>query len=345
MFFGLPPIGGSEATQIFTAVASWPRQLAWIFAPLHSSTNDTVRLVESAASARFALGAVLALGSVAACWALWRAGARIAALGLAWIWIAFAPTAGLLPQLHASGERYLFLSTMGAALLLADLGARWLPGETPVWRRAVAPVAALLVLAGLAERTRARLPAWSSTQTLFETDLARDPAYREAYFVLGAKAFQAGRHAEASERIAPLLAQDARFEGTAGYLNWLSVAELACLAGLGRQDFAAVLDLEARWLRDFPALARAPTFRICAAQARDGLGRTAQALAGYLEVAGELGAAAPAGLLLAIARDLASLGRPDEARPWLARARVSAGADPALLGQLQALESALGDSR
>jgi tetratricopeptide (TPR) repeat protein len=203
----------------------------------------------------------------------------------------------------------------------------------------VAPLLALLVLAGLAERTHARLPAWSSTQKLFELDLARDPAYREAYFVLGSEAFRAGRFAEAGDRIAPLLAMDARFDASAGYLNWLSLAELACLTGLGRQDFAGILDLETRWLRDFPALARAPTVRICAAQARDGLGRTAQALEGYLSVANELGAGTPPPLFLAIARDLAVLGRRAEALEWLARAR--AGADAALLGPLQALETAL----
>ncbi len=50
---------------ICTAVASWPRQLAWIFAPVHSSTSDTVRVVASVASPGFALGAALALGSLA----------------------------------------------------------------------------------------------------------------------------------------------------------------------------------------------------------------------------------------------------------------------------------------
>ena len=179
------------------------------------------------------------------------------------------------------------------------------------------------MLVGLAERTRARLPAWSSTETLFEIDLAREPAFREAYFMLGVKAAEAGRFAEAGERIAPLLSNDARFQGSAGYLNWLSLAELACLSSLGGQDFEGVLALEARWQREFPALTRAPSFRICAAQAREGLGRTAEALESYLAVAGELGDAAPTGLYLVIARDLASLGRGEEARPWLARARAA----------------------
>ena len=340
-FTGLPPIGGSIATQIFTAVANWPSQLGWLFAPLHSSTSDTVKIVDSLASPRLALGVALALGSVVAWWWLRGAGARIAALGLAWIWIAFAPTAGLLPLLHASGERYLFLSSFGAALLLAALGMRWLSGAPPAGRRNLALALALLMLVGLAQRTRARLPAWTSTQTLFETDLAREPAYREAYFMLGVNAAEKGRFAEASQRIAPLLSNDPRFQGTAGYLNWLSLSELACLASLGRQDFEGVLALEKRWQREFPALTRAPSFRICAAQAREGLGRTAEALESYLAVAGELGATAPTGLYVVIARDLALLGRGEEARPWLARARAAAPADATLLGQVQAIESTL----
>jgi hypothetical protein len=339
---GVPPIGGSLFTQWLTAIASWPRQLGWIFAPLRSSTNDTVMIVDSLASLRFALGLALALGSLMAWWWLRYSGAHIAALGLAWIWIAFAPTAGLLPLLHASGERYLFLSSFGAALLLAELGARWLPRPPPDWRRWLAPGLAVLVLLVLGERTLHRLPAWSSTQTLFETDLARAPDFREAYFMLGVEAAEAGRFAEASQRIAPLLANDPRFQGSAGYLNWLSLAELACLSSLGAQDFAGVLALEARWQREFPALTRAPSFRVCAAQARDGLGRTAEALEGYLSVANELGAAAPTGLSIAIARNLAALGRGEEARPWLARARAAAPSDPAALGQVQAIEASIG---
>jgi tetratricopeptide (TPR) repeat protein len=338
---GVPPIDGSMTTQLLTAIASWPRQLGWLFAPLRSSTSDTVKILDSLASPRLALGLALALGSAFAWWWLRRAGAQIAAFALAWIWIAFAPTSGLLPLLHASGERYLFLSSFGAALLLAGLGMHWLPVQPPAWRRRLAPALALLVLFVLAERTRTRLPAWSSTETLFKIDLARAPNFREAYFMLGVKAAEAGRFAEASERIAPLLSNDARFQGTAGYLNWLSLAELACLSSLGRQDFADVLALEARWQRELPAVARAPGFRVCAAQARDGLGRTAEAVETYLAVAGELGAAAPTGLYIAIARDLAALGRGEEARPWLQRARDSAPADAAVLAQVQAIESAL----
>ena len=158
--------------------------------------------------------------------------------------------------------------------------------------------------------------------------------------MLGSEAFKAGRLAEAKHRIDPLLAMDARFEGSAGYLNWLSLAELACMTDLGRDDFAGILEREARWSREFPALASAPTIRICGAQARDGLGRPAQAVEIYIAVANELGGDAPPPMFLAIARDLAVLGRRDEALQWMARAR--AVGDPALLAPLQELERAIG---
>jgi tetratricopeptide (TPR) repeat protein len=342
---GLPPIGGSATTQILTAVASWPRQLAWLFVPVSCSTSDAVRVVESLADPWLWLGALLALGSVVGWWALLRARAPVAALGLAWIWIAFAPTAGLMPMLHAAGERYLFLSTLGASLLLGGLGARFLHGERPPWRRAVAPVAALLALAGLAGRTHLRLPEWSSTRALFESDVARDPAYREAYFVLGLKAFESGRFAEAEDWIDPLLEGDSRFDGTASYLNWLSLAELACNNKIRLQDFEGILALEARWRRDFVALARAPTFRICFALAHDGLGLTEEAVRIYLAVARELGSGAPPRLYLMIARDLAQLGRLDEARSWLAKARRFGSHDPALQREVEAFSSYLDQTR
>jgi hypothetical protein len=271
-FASLPSIGGSPTTQVLTALASWPGQMAWLFAPLRSSTSDAVRVATSFADPWVLAGVLLSLGSVAAWWALWRYRAAVAALGLAWIWIAFTPTAGLLPMLHASGERYLFLSALGAALLLAGAGARWLPVQGCAWRRAVMTAAALLALLCLAERTRARLRDWVSTRALFEADLAGDPRYREAYFVLALEALLRGRSEEAEARLAPLLEADPRFAGSASYLNWLSVADLACRTKLVRGDFQGILDLEARWHRSFAALAEAPAVRRCVGQAQEALG-------------------------------------------------------------------------
>jgi tetratricopeptide (TPR) repeat protein len=329
-FLSLPPIGGSALTQVLTALASWPDQLAWLFAPLRSSTSDAVRIALSFADPWVLAGAALSLGSVAAWWALWRKGASVAAFGLAWIWIAFAPTAGLLPMLHASGERYLFPSAFGAALLVAGAGMRWLPAQGPAWRRALVAVAALLALLGLAGRTRARLVDWRSTRALFEADLAGDPRYREAYFVLAVKALEAGRPADAEARLAPLLENDPRFAGSASYLNWLSVSDLACRTKLARGDFHGVLALEEHWRSGFAVLAAAPAFRLCVGQAAESLGQPERAVEAYLGVAAALGDATPPALYLILARHFAAHGRPAEARTWLARAQHLGGRDPAI---------------
>ena len=190
-----------------------------------------------------------------------------------------------------------------------------------------------------------RLPEWSSTHALFESDVARDPTYREAYLLLGVKAFETGRFAEAEDWINPLLEGDSRFDGTASYLNWLSLAELACHNKIRLKDFEGILALEARWRRDFVALARAPTFRICFALAHDGLGLTEEAVQIYLAVARELGSGAPPRLYLMIARDLAQLGRFDQARPWLAKARRFGSHDPALRREIGAFSTYLDQRR
>ncbi len=334
-FASLPSIGGSATIQVLTALASWPGRMAWLFAPLRSSTSDAIRVATSFADPWVLGGILLSLGSVAAWWALWRHRAAVAALGLAWIWIAFAPTAGLWPMLHASGERYLFLSGLGAALLLGGAGARWLPAQGPAWRRGLVAAVASLVLLGLAERTRARLPDWASTRTLFEADLAGDPRYREAYFVLAVEALRRGRPDESEARLAPLLEDDPRFAASASYLNWLSVADLACRTRLARGDFPGILDLEARWRRSFVALAEAPSFRLCVGQAQEALGHPELAVEAYLAVAGALGEATPPALLVILARHFAAHGQPDQARAWLARAQRSGSRDPAIARDLR----------
>ncbi|MDJ0851637.1 MAG: hypothetical protein QNK04_24950 [Myxococcota bacterium] len=332
----LPPIEGSLLTQVLTGIASWPRQIGWLFAPLTSSTSDTVRVVSSLADPWLWLGLLLAAGSVAGFVFLLRQGLGAGALGLAWIWIAFAPSAGLLPLLHPSGERYLYLSAFGAALLLADLGRRLAPG------RAVAVAASALLLVTLAQRSWARLPDWQSSETLFTADVARDPAYREAYFLLAAADFEAGRHAEASAHLGPLLGTGDPFAGTAGYLNWIVVAELACQNELALGRYRRILEIERKLRRENPAVTRVPTFQLCHGQALDAVGQTEAALGLYLSAARQLGPATPPVVTFMIARNQSQLGRREEALAWLERARAASHADPALVPHIRELEASLG---
>lgn len=285
----LHPIGGSAETQLLSALASWPASLGWLLLPWVSTTNDGIRIVTSAGDPGPWLGAALALCSLAAWALLLRARRPVAALGLAWIWIAFLPTSGLLPLLHARGERYLLLSAFGAALLLADLGAAAVARLARP--RLVGVSLACAVLGLLAWRSAVRLPDWRSDETLFGVELARDPGYREGRFLLASALFEQGRHAEVEVWLRPLLRPE-RPPTRTGYLNLLPVYELACANALALGRPEAALELEPR----AGPLAASAAFQVCLGGAEEALGRVTAALLRYRAAADVLGAPAPRAL-------------------------------------------------
>ena len=333
----LPPLGGSSATQLLSAVANWPQKIAWLFVPLHSSTSDVIRVVDSPGDAGFLLGLGLVAATAIAGVVCLRRGRPVAALGIAWIWIAYLPTAGLLPMLHANGERYWFLSAFGAALLIADLTSALArrAGRVP------ATVVALALLAFLSERTLARLPVWESNLGLFEHEIARDPAYREGWFLVALEQYERGRLRKADQALTTLLADGPEFAGTASYWNPLSVSELACTIHFALREYDEILELESELERRNPMVLRAAPLKTCIGQAHIALGNTATALATFEAVERELGPDTPPGLYLKIARAHLLLGHTDASRAWLARARAGVGSDRALRTRIRQFEKSL----
>jgi tetratricopeptide (TPR) repeat protein len=316
------PIGGDWGTHLLSALASWPAGFLWLLFPLHSSASDGVAIVRSAADPRVWLGALLPLASLAAAVLLARRGRPVAAFGLAWIWIAFLPTANLFPQIHARAERYWFLSVFGWALLAVDLFDALAARAAPRARASVAAGVGVALALFLAGRTWTRTPDWQSTESLFRADLVRDPDFREGRFHLAGVLIAARRFGEADAELRRLReAPGAR----TGYVNAIGVEQLACAVDVGLGRNAQALADFARAERDVPGAAADPGLRSCAAQALEAMGRSAEAAAFYERVVASLGASEPpAAVSLALARNLAKLGRRDEARAWLERARRTA---------------------
>ncbi len=333
----LPPLGDSTATQLLSAVANWPEKLAWLFVPLHSSTSDVIRVVDSPGDADFMLGLGLVAATAIAGVLCLRGGRPIAALGIAWIWIAYLPTAGLLPMLHANGERYWFLSAFGMALLIADLTSAFArrAGRVP------ATVVALALLTFLSERTLSRLPTWESNLGLFEYEITRDPAYREGWFLVAVEQHERGRLREADLALSTLLADGPEFAGTASYWNPLSVSELACTLHFALHEYDEILELERELERLHPTVLRAAPLKTCIGQAHIALGNTATALATFEAVERELGPDTPPGLYLKIARAHLLLGQTEASRAWIARARASAGPDHDIRAKIIQFEKGL----
>jgi hypothetical protein len=336
-----PLIGGSRATHLLSALASWPSALIWLAAPLHSSTSDAVRVVASAADPLAWLGLALAAGSLAACAWLLRIGRPVAALGLAWIWIAYVPSANLFPQIHPRAERYLFLSVFGAALLAVDLADLAFARAAPRWRRAGPVVLVGLFALALAQRSWARTPDWRSTRALFEVDVARDPDFREGRFHLASALYAEQRYALADEQIRELLRAESAPRASWDYLNEVGLRQLACANDLALHREADVVRDAEELARAHPALASTPGLRACLAQAQEALGRNEDARATYESVAAALPGDPPPAVALAMARVYAKLGRRDDAQRWLATARRDGPREPSFDFQLRQVERLL----
>jgi hypothetical protein len=335
----LPPLmGGSVFIHLASTLGGWPASLLWLFVPAASTTSDVVRLVTSAADPMPWLGLGLAAGSLVAWVALLRAGRPVAALGLAWIWIAFLPTSNLLPQLHGRAERYLFLSVFGAALFVVDLlalAASRLPRRAS---GAAFAAAGIVLVALLAQRSIVRTPAWQSTLSLFEEDVARDPRFREGREQLALALVRTGRNMEAAEHLAKLTGEPSLFAGTSSFVNPVGVEQLHCQNQLALGRAADVLARQERLRATQPALADVAGVRVCFGQAHEALGQPREALAIYLDVTRGLPGDPPPALSLMIARVYATLGRGSEASEWLERARRTGPREPAFARQLDAVE-------
>jgi hypothetical protein len=333
-----PSIGGARSMHWLSAVASWPASLGWLFLPLRSTTSDSVRIVTSPADPVFLLGLALVAVSAVAGIVLLRRGRPVAALGIAWIWIAFLPTANLFPQIHARAERYLWLSVFGAALLLVDLLGATAPSRR---RRAVGATAIAVLALFWVERTWVRTPDWRSTRTLFEADVSRDPDFREGRFHLARVFFEDRHHVDADRELRALLASLASKGDRWSHVDAVGVRELACAndVALGR---AAQVSAEAAALaRTQPGAPSSPGLRACLADAEERLGRPQVALGIYEELLRSLPGDPPARVSLTMARLHARLGHRDEAGTWLERARRDGPREPAFDWQLRQVEKLL----
>ena len=282
---GTPPIGGRYALHLLTILSTWPDRIAWIFLPLESTTSDVVKVVRVVLEPSNVVAVVLALSAPYVFFRLLRAGRADAALGWIWIWIAFAPTSGVIPLSHIRAERHVALSSFGAAWVLAAAVAglaRFVAARVPrpAAQDAVWVLVAVALVGGLAWQTHARIGDWRSDLTLFASDVERDPLYREGRYLLAVALAQDARFEEAREQLLELTAVNDRFQGYTSFLRQDGAVRLMCEVNLelGRQDHT--LEILGRHLRpDSPALPANPAFFACGAKSLERAGRIEEARA------------------------------------------------------------------
>ncbi|MEO8479391.1 MAG: hypothetical protein ABI542_07115 [Gemmatimonadota bacterium] len=118
----------------------------------------------------------------------WRKTVPLAAFGIWWIVVTWLPTSSLiLPAGVMLAERLLFLPSIGAAMVVAGLGA-----TLPVPLRRPAVLAMLLLTAAFTIRSVVRVPVWRTPARFFTTLTTDAPDVYRAWYVSGVDAQSRG---------------------------------------------------------------------------------------------------------------------------------------------------------
>jgi len=148
-------------------------------------------------------GLFLVLASVVLIWMSWRRGAKTAAFFIALIWLALVPGLNLFYLTGTTmAERFLFLSTLGVAGLIA-LGLERLWTSS---RSIALGLLAILVVSGGAE-TVLRSRDWRSNETLFRAGLRTTPKSARVHNHLASAYREQGEASKDPERRQTLLRQ------------------------------------------------------------------------------------------------------------------------------------------
>lgn len=177
---------------VLTAVALAGEYTRYLVLPLKLSIVHDYRVVSTPLDLRFAWGALVVAAVCLAGWRVRRVPEPL--LGVMLVALPLLP-ALYLPALNDSliAERYLYLPSAGAALLLGYALGRWPQALAASPGRAVA-VAVLLFAAG---GTLARARAWQTDLSLWSDALEKAPRSAVAHESLGAVLVIAGRYSEA----------------------------------------------------------------------------------------------------------------------------------------------------
>jgi Flp pilus assembly protein TadD len=236
---GLMGTGGSRRVAasfgegLLTALALFGKYVTLLLIPYDLSVLYDYRIATGFADARVWLGMAAVFAVAVLAWRVRRNAAAV--LGVALIVLPILP-ALYVPVLGEGlvGERYLYLPSVGLALLVAQAWNAW-AGPEPARARAAVACAALLVAAGAAA-TFGRNRVWHDNLSLWSDAADKAKSSAAAHEYLGFALLTAGRPAEAVSSFSRALELDPKRRNAR-----TNVA--SALAAIGRND-EAVLQAE-----------------------------------------------------------------------------------------------------
>ena len=216
------PLWTSTERPLWLLIFNLPRLLARyllkLVFPLRLYAHDPMEWVEPHQWPQVLLASFILVAAAAGVWALAKRN-RLALFGAAWTGVFLLPVlnAGTFTDVLVA-ERFLYLPSVGFCWMLAV--GYGLARETEGWRRpALAALLAVILLAGA--RTWLRNPVWSNEIVLFEEIHRTSPNYLLPHRALASAYLRHGRPEDAIEELDHVLA---RSPGNCGALNDLALA-------------------------------------------------------------------------------------------------------------------------
>lgn len=189
--------------------------------------------------------ALLILSGLAAVTAVvvWR-GFRQPWLALGWFWFlgTLVPVVGIVRIGHISvAERYSYIPTVGLTIVIAWQLAAWVQGRR--WATRLAGIGAGLTLTACALATRADLPRWQNSFSLFESSIWTSP-HPVAYHNLGAAYLDRRQYELAIEPLSRAIALDPRY--VKAYINRITAYQHTGRQAEARADLVEMVKVEPR---------------------------------------------------------------------------------------------------
>ncbi len=170
-------------SRLLTTTKAFVKYIYLLFIPYPQTVYHKIEISQTLIEPRVFLSIVLLLGLVIVAMVIAKKN-KIIAFSIWWFWLALAAAANVFPTGIVMAEKYSYLASVSAALILASL-IYWLVNENKLILKMTGVVLTLLIIVAYGSLTYARNFDWQSDLTLWQQTLKTRPDYGRAWNNLG----------------------------------------------------------------------------------------------------------------------------------------------------------------